>query len=263
MLKDHEDLRLLKQKHEMHPRYVNIFDDLGMDWEAIVNTRDTENEADFIQDTVAKKGLVLDLCCGTGRHIVALAKRSCNVAGMDVSKKLLAIAKLRMTRAKVKFPLVRADMRFFPFRDSVFATILSMFTSFGYLPSESEDALSLLEINRTLKGKGKFLLDLANRDHIIKGFRERDWAEFTPFYLLEKRSLDFKASKLSSQWTLIEKKTGHIKSIQHNVRLYTYARVEQLLNEAGLAIKHAYGGYDERDFALETSRMIIIAQKPV
>lgn len=232
-----------------------------MDWEAIVNARNTEKEADFLQDTVAKKGLVLDLCCGTGRHIVALAKRGCNVVGMDVSKNLLAIAKLRMTRAKVRLPLVRADMRFFPFRDGVFATIVNMFTSFGYLPSESEDALSLLEINRTLKGKGKFLLDLANRDHIIKGFRERDWAEFTPFYLLENRSLDFRASKLSSQWTLIEKKTGRIKSIQHNVRLFTYARVEQLLNEAGLAIKHAYGGYDKQDFALETSRMIMIAQK--
>jgi SAM-dependent methyltransferase len=240
---------------------VNIFDELGMDWEAIVNARDTGYEADFMQETVAKKGPVLDLCCGTGRHVVALAKRGCNVTGMDVSKKLLAIAKLRMTRNKTRSPLIRADMRFFPFRDNIFEAILNMFTSFGYLPSESEDALSLLEINRTLKGKGKFLLDLANRDHIFKGFRERDWAEFTPFYLLEKRSLDFKASKLSSQWTLIEKKAGHIKSIQHNVRLYTYTRVEQLLNEAGLAIEHVYGGYNKQEFTLETSRMIIIAQK--
>jgi SAM-dependent methyltransferase len=252
---------LFKKRHERHPGYVNIFDDLGTDWEAIVNERDTENEADFIQDTAAKKGPVLDLCCGTGRHIVALSKRGCNVTGMDVSRKLLAIAKLRMARAKVQVPLVRADMRFFPFRDGVFATILNMFTSFGYLPSESEDALCLLEINRTLKGKGRFLLDLANRDHIIKGFRERDWAEFKPYYLLEKRSLDIKASKLSSQWTLIRKKTGRTKSIRHSVRLYTYARLEQLLNEAGLAVEHAYGGYEGQDFTLETSRMIIIAQK--
>lgn len=252
---------MVRQEHGTRPRFVNIFDELGVDWEAIVDMRDTENEADFIQDTVAKKGFVLDLCCGTGRHIVVLAGRGCNVAGMDVSKKLLAIAKLRMTQAKVRLPLVRADMRFFPFRDGVFAAILNMFTSFGYLPSESEDALSLLEINRTLKAKGKFLLDLANRDHIIKGFRERDWAEFAPFYLLEKRELDFKASRLSSQWTLIEKKTGRTKFIQHNVRLYTYARIEQLLNEAGLAIRHIFGGYDKQDFALETSRMIIITQK--
>ena len=245
----------------MHQSYENIFNDLDRDWEAIVNARDTRKEADFVEKVLSRRGFVLDLCCGTGRHTIALCERGWNVIGMDLSKNLLAIAKLRMEHARVKTPLVRADMRFLPFRDSLFKTVINMFTSFGYLPSESEDAVSLLEVNRTLRSQGRFLLDLANRDHIIKTFRERDWAEFEPFFLLERRSLDLKASKLISQWMLIQKNTGRVRIIQHNVRLFTIARVEHLLNEAGLRIKDVYGGYEKQEFTLEASRMIVLAEK--
>ncbi len=253
---------LKRSKLERHQWYVNIFDDLGRDWEAIVNARDTRKEADFVEKVISKRGFVLDLCCGTARHSIALGERGWNVIGMDLSRNLLAIAKLRIERAGVKMPLVRADMRFLPFRDNVFNAIINMFTSFGYLPSESEDAVSLLEVNRTLRGRGKFLLDLANRDHIVRTFRERDWAEFEPFFLLERRSLDLKGSRLTSQWIFIQKNTGQVRFIEHNVRLFTITRVEQLLNETGLMVQDVYGGYEKQEFALEASRMIVLAEKP-
>lgn len=252
---------MIKPKKARQQWYVNIFNDMGTDWEAIVNARDTDNEADFIESNIGAKGVVLDLCCGTARHSIALSTRGLTMVGMDLSANLLKIAKTRMDQAGLRFPLVRADMRFFPFRDKVFRAILSMFTSFGYLPSESEDALSLLEINRTLRPKGNFLLDLANRDHILKTFRERDWAEFEPFFMLERRSIDLEESKLRSQWTLIQKKTGQVKLIEHIVRLYTFTRVEQLLSEAGLGVTKLLGGYEGQEFTLDASRMITLAQK--
>jgi len=252
-----------RRKYEKNQWYVNIFDDMGKDWEAIVNMRDTERETDFIGAILSQRGLVLDLCCGTGRHSIGLCRRGWKVVGMDLSKKLLSIAKMRVDEAKVKFPLVRADMRYFPFRDRVFAAIINMFTSFGYLPSETEDLKCLLEINRTLKNNGKFLLDLASRDHIVRGFRERDWAEFEPYYLLEKRLLDMENSKLISHWTIIRKGTGETRSIVHEVRLYTLNQLHLLLSKAGLAIREVYGGYDNEKFDLEASRMIALAKKPI
>ncbi len=234
---------------------------MGTDWEAIVNVRDTQEEANFIQGVTSRMGRVLDLCCGTGRHSIILRKRGRNIIGMDLSKNLLAIAKHRMKQSGVKFPLVRADMRHFPFKREIFSAIINMFTSFGYLPSESEDAKSFLEINRTLKKNGRFLLDLANRDHIVKNFRDKDWAEFEPYYMLEKRSLDLKNSKLTSQWTLVQKSDGKIKSILHEVRLYTLAQIEKLLNEARLILREVYGGYEKQEFSLDSSRMIVLAER--
>jgi len=242
-------------------RYVNIFNDMGEDWEAIVNVRDTVRETDFIQSILLKKGTVLDLCCGTGRHSIILQRRGWAIIGLDLSKNLLTIAKRAMKKDRVEFPLVRADMRHFPFRNMVFDSVICMFTSFGYLPSESEDMKSFKEVRRTLRKGGKFLLDLANKDHLIKVFHEREWAEFEPFYMLEKRSLDLQKSRLLSQWTIIRKDTKEVKSLEHKVRLYTFKRLRQMLSDAGLKVKNVYGGYDRKEFSSDSSRMIVSAER--
>lgn len=235
---------------------------MGADWEAIVDHRDTEKEAQFVEDVIlSREGFLLDLCCGTGRHSIILSK-DINVIGMDLSRNLLRIAKQRMKETNVMFPLVRAEMRQFPFKDNVFASIISMFTSFGYLPSEVEDLKSLKEINRTLKKNGVFLLDLANLQHIKTNFRERDWAEFESYYMLEERSLELKNPKLRSIWTLIRKGTCQTQSILHEVRLYTLARLQRMFKQSRLAIRKLYGGYNKQRFSPEVSRMIVVAQKP-
>lgn len=242
---------------------MNIFNDLGEDWEAIVNARDTKRETDFIQNALPKKGVTLDLCCGTGRHSIILRKRGWTIIGLDLSKNLLAIAKQNMKNERVEFPLVRADMRHFPFRNQVFDAVICMFTSFGYLPSESEDMKSFKEVRRTLRKDGKFLLDVANKDHVIKIFKEKEWAEFEPFYMLEKRSLNLQTSRLMSQWTIIRKGTKEVRSLQHNVRLYTLQTLKQMLSQAGLKVKEVYGGYDKKEFSPDSSRMIVSAERTV
>jgi len=242
-------------------RYVNIFNDLSADWEAIVNERDTVKETNFIIKVLPKKRTILDLCCGTGRHSIILQKRGLTLIGLDLSKNLLSIAKQNMKKEKAEFPLVRAEMRHFPFRNQVFDAIVCMFTSFGYLPSEREDVKSFREVERTLRKDGKFLLDVANRDHVVKVFQEREWAEFKPFYLLEKRSLENHASRLMSQWTIIRKDTNEVKTLQHNVRLYTFLRLKQMLSHARLKVSEVYGGYDQKRFSSDSSRMIVLAKR--
>jgi len=240
-------------------RFVNVFNDMSEDWETIVDMRDTQRETDFIQSVLSKNGTTLDLCCGTGRYSIILRRKGWTMIGLDLSKNLLAIAVRRMKKERVEFPLVRADMRYFPFRKQVFDAVICMFTSFGYLPSESEDMRSFKEVQRTLRKGGRFLLDVANKNHVIKVFGEREWAEFKSFYMLEERSLDLQASRLLSQWTIIRKDTKEVRSLQHNVRLYSFQRLKQMLNRAGLKVNDVYGGYDGKVLSLDSSRMILCA----
>jgi ubiquinone/menaquinone biosynthesis C-methylase UbiE len=243
--------------------YTNIFNDLNYDWEAIVDQRGTEKEVAFIENVLGKeeRRLVLDLCCGTGRHSIVLAQHGWNMIGLDLSKNLLTIAKQRMRQKATDFPIIQADMRYLPFRSRVFKAVVNMFTSFGYLPSEAEDLKCLHAVQRVLMGNGHFLLDVVNKEYVAKIRKERDWAEYEPFYLLENRILDLRKSMLLSEWTIIRKNTNEVRHIQHNLRMYSFAKIKQMLNKASLGIKQVYGGYDKRKFSPCASRMILLAQK--
>jgi hypothetical protein len=118
-----------------------------------------------------------------------------------------------------------------------------------------------MEVWRILKNNGKFLLDVANQNHLVKMFQEREWAEFESFYLLEKRTLDLKQSRLMSEWTVIRKNTGEVRKLQHNVRLYALSKLKPMLKKVGLKMTEIYGGYEKQRFDDDSTRMIVLAEK--
>jgi SAM-dependent methyltransferase len=242
--------------------HTRLFDDLNKYWAEIADARHTEKEVEFIEGVAAKtRGLILDLCCGTGRHSIRLHNRGWDILGLDISPKLLKIARERRTEEYDYLPLVRAEMRHLPFRSETFGLVINMFTSFGYLPSERVDMLSLKEVARSLKRDGLFLLDVVNREHLRSAFKKKDWGEFRSFYMLEKRMLNAEESKLSSEWTLIDRKSGKVRTFEHNLRLYTFPQLQKMLEKAELTVVKVYGDYEGREFNQESPRLIVLAKK--
>jgi len=68
-------------------------------------------------------------------------------------------------------------------------------------------------------------------------------------------------SRLISQWTIINKDTNEVRSLQHNVRLYKLGKMKQMLKKAGLKFERVYGGYDGKRFSSECSRMIMLTKR--
>jgi len=240
---------------------MSLFDELGKYWAEIADARETEKEIEFIRNIVSARGLVLDLCCGTGRHSILLSKKGWNVVGFDISPNLLRITRQRMAERGIYFPLVRGEMRHLPFRAEVFDATINMFTSFGYLPSEEEDIKSLREVARTLRRGGSFLLDVVNRQHLLQVFQKKDWGEFPSFYMLEKRTLDEDGWQLHSRWTLLDKNDGKTKAVDHNLRLYSFSQLKRMLEEAGLTTEKVYGDYEAQVFGQGSPRLILLAKK--
>lgn len=238
-----------------------VFDKMGEYWDILTSTHPTEKEVEFIEKVIESKSLTLDLCCGTGRHDVLLVKKGWQIVGADLSLNLLRIAKNKMRKEGVSFPVVQCEMQCLPFRNEVFSTVINMFTSFGYLPSEREDLNSLEEIARTLKPDGHFLVDIINRDHFLKVFKENDTADFGVFTMEEKRSLNEDKMKVTSQWIVTQKDNGEKLILTHELRLYTLESLQQILTSAGLAPKALYGNYKAEDYSPDSSRLIILAQK--
>ncbi|MCW3980379.1 MAG: class I SAM-dependent methyltransferase [Candidatus Bathyarchaeota archaeon] len=239
-----------------------LFDQLNEFWAAIADAQFTKEETIFITKLIGPDGLILDLCCGTGRHSILLSKKGLDIVGLDLSRKLLKIAKKKQKDNNVAVSFIRGEMRHLPFRNGAFVATISMFTSYGYLPSAEEDLKSMKEVTRILQPNGLFLIDVANREHLIEVFKKKDWGEFPDFFMLEKRSLDTEQSSLHSRWILIDKKSRTERTFIHNLRLYSYQKLRSMLSKIGMRIETVYGEYDHRQkFSEKSTRLIILARR--
>jgi SAM-dependent methyltransferase len=181
------------------------------------------------------------------------------VIGLDVSINLLKIAKSRWPRAQ----LVRGDMRFLPFKHQTFAAAISMDQSFGYLPSLQDDLQSLLDLHATLRKGGVLIVDLFNREYLIKKDQVNPLPkgrEYPSFFLVKKWTIDFSSGILHEQWTIYDWVEGDIKLFKHITRLYTFGDMQNLLENAGFMVKAIYGDYEMQNLTDNSNRLIFLAK---
>ena len=220
----------------------------------------TDLQASFLRD-VLKKGLVLDHCCGSGRISIPLSAHM-PIVGADLSTDLLQTAHKRAKEADTKdFRLVRADMRYLPFRSGVFDSVLNFWTSFGFF-SEEENKRVLSEIATVLKSDGLFVLDIGNPIWLLRNFKEKDWNQDEDYLSLEERSVDWKAKRWKTKWIIINKRTKEIDEVDFDHRLYDLQELKELLDREGLKTTQVYGSFKKEDFdEAESNRIIILSRK--
>lgn len=207
---------------------------------------------------------VLDLCCGQGRHSIALAKTGIDVTGVDLSEEMLAIASTSANEANVRLALRQADMRHLPDGfENQFDAVINMFTSFGYLESEEDDQQVLHQIAKALKPGGKLLMDLLNREWVIINNEEYDWHQHQDGrIILEHRQLDLQTSTNHLTYTEILPDGTRREMSDLHMRLYTLTELTKMLTTAGLTLETVYGGFRGEKYSVNTRRMIVIASRP-
>jgi SAM-dependent methyltransferase len=237
---------------------MNVFDKMGKYWAEIADKNQTERQIKFIRSQLKPKGLVLDLACGTGRHTIALTKLGFEMVGLDISAKLLRLAKQKNS----PIHLVRADIRFLPFKKGVFFGSISMDTSLGYLPTEDDDRKAFMELRKVVKHDAVVVLDLFNRDQIIRKYQlgKSSRFEYPDFFLDQKRTVSTDGEWLCDSWVVHDKENGETSFYSHTVRLYKFSHLESILEQVGFEIKQAVGDYEGQKFNTKANRLIIIAR---
>ncbi len=105
------------------------------------------------------QGNILDIGTGTARWAIYLAKKENMVKAIDISKKMLTIARKKINNEKVNVDLIEATGENLPFSDDSFDVI----TAFGDVLSYTDDYEEMLrEINRVLLPGGKLLATVDN-----------------------------------------------------------------------------------------------------
>jgi SAM-dependent methyltransferase len=232
--------------------YVKVYQELE---------RRSSREVDSIlrMMNLESKARILDLCCGYGRHSIELAQKGFAVTGYDLSDFFLKKAKKDAAALGLKIRFIKGDMRKLPFKER-FDAVVNVFTSFGYFENERDDLKVLKGVCKALKKDGLFLLDLINRENLIRGFQRRTWRPNRDFIVLEDNFLDLFTSRWESTRTLIFENG---KRAQHSfsLRLFSFAEMLDLLNRAGFVLESVYGDFDLMEYSLDSPRMILISRK--
>lgn len=169
---------------------------------------------------------VLDLACGSGQQTVELARRGYRVLGIDPSS-----APSRPAHAeRLNVHFLKCDVRAIAYR-AEFDAVVSLSASFGRLPGERDDLKTLEAVKRSLKPGGKLLLDLPNREELMRGG--------VPFNL----------------------ETGRLEGPRESLRVYALTEVKGLIAQAGLAYRGAFGGFDGSAYGPDSRRLIVLAEK--
>lgn len=220
----------------------------------------TEQEVRFITNILNLKPSesILDLYCGYGRHAIELAKQGFTVTGVDANQDFLDIAVQKAQEAKVAITFTQKDMRELNYNQN-FAAVINMFAAFGYFTDE-ENANIIKLIANALQPDGLFLIDLLNRDWMVRNNLNRYWRHPSGEYVLSYK-VELKNGIATMKRQLINQVTGSKAQYEFVLRAYSLPEMANIFTHSGLSIIATYGGFDERPYSSETPRMIILAKK--
>ena len=191
-----------------------------------------------------------------------LAERGFRVTALDLSQPYLDAAVAEAKRRGVALETVRADMRT-PGFDGSFDAVINMFSSFGYLESEADDAKVLRGVATALRPGGRALFDLINREWVVRNqVADESHPAADGVVHQEHRELDLVTSRNHVTFVAVASDGSRRDLDGHHIRLYTLTEMIGMLQGAGLRFERAYGGFDGEAYGVETRRMIVVATKP-
>lgn len=195
----------------------------------------------------------LDVACGDGRYMSALAAADVDVYGVDLSEFLLGEAVAQGLGGRV----VCGDMRDLPFRTGAFGSVINMFTSFGYFEDDTDNGRALFEIARVVEDGGTFVMDFINAEkarHAIKPRSQRDSGDA---HIDEHRELSADGRWLSKR---VRVRWPDRKPVEYTERVRLYARKEltEMLGRAGFGLGDVYGNYELGRFDVDQSDRLIL-----
>ncbi|MCI4318318.1 MAG: class I SAM-dependent methyltransferase, partial [Thermoplasmata archaeon] len=127
-----------------------------------------ESQVRFLGEIRGKR--ILELGCGAARWSIGLARHRARPIGMDFSAQHLQHAVTNRTRARLDFPLIRADAEHLPFRDG---SVDIVFCDWGAM-SFADPIRTVPEVARVLRPGGRFVFSTDSPIHFLCHDLRRD-----------------------------------------------------------------------------------------
>ena len=172
----------------------------------LYQNRDDREALRFIEELCTKLKVkngesALDLACGRGRHAKVLSEQGLKTLGVDLSQESIEFAR-RYKHKHLHFEVgnMLEELPFGPFD-----WVMNLFTSFGYFENDNLHELALKNMAKTLKPKGKLVMDFMNsgkiKENLIpENIVQTEMATYGITRKLEKRIYCKKYSSQSRQF---------------------------------------------------------------
>ena len=221
----------------------------------------TEAECDFIMEMGSLKAnsKVLDFMCGYGRHVLELAKRGCQVTGLDNLRsytdeiKEIALEK-NLPIQVIKDDIIQAELA------GPYDTAICMGNSFAFFGRE--DALTILEkISAHLIPGGTLIINSWMIAEIaIRYFKQKDWHYAGEYKCLLDYNYCFHPSRIESEQTIISK-DGIVEVVKGVDYIFTLDELDQMFKMTGFKTLGLYSTPRKRKFSFGDTQIYIVVTR--
>jgi len=223
-----------------------------------------ERAPDEIERVITLLGIkegshILDLCCGIGRHSLELARRGLNVTGVDRTRSYLATARRQAKKEKLKnVEFIEGDMRTYCSPDT-FDDVINLYTSFGYFEDIGDDRKVLMNVHRSLKQGGSFIIQMMGKEVLARIFQCKDWHEDSGFIFLTERKICQNWGWTENRWIIIKGRRRTEFNVNH--RLYSADELTTLMVDCGFRDLNVYGDLEGSPYDNKARILLIVARK--
>ena len=213
-----------------------------------------------------KDARILELCCGTGRLTIPIAKDGYNISGVDFTPSMLEQAKVKASKEGLDIEFIEADIRTLDLANK-YDLIFIPFNSIHHL-YKNEDLFKTFDAVKThLKDGGLFLLDCFNPNiqFIVEG--EKEQQEIAKYTTSDARNVSIKQIMRYENATQINRIEWHyyingaFDSIQNlDMRLYFPQELDSYLDRSGFKIINKFGSFEEEPFNDSSAKQIFVCE---